>query len=181
MKQSILLLLSLSVFMMSCNSPELKDEKTLAIEKITALELQAFDDEQLSYNHKVALETIKEYQIFIEKYPQDSASIEYMYMGAQLCKSINLFGEAVRKYKAFADTYPTDPRAAKALFMVGMIYETDLKDTDKAKEAYELFVSQFPNHDLVDDAKFLIQNLSLSDDDLIKMLEERSKKDSAAV
>ncbi len=181
MKLSTLLFLALSILLMSCNQPQAKDEKTLAIDKITALEQKAFDDEQLAYNHKIALETIKEYQSFIDKYPQDSISKEYMYMGAQLCKSINLFGESVRKYKTFAETYPNDPRAAKALFMVGMIYETDLKAADKAKEAYETFIQQFPENDLVDDARFLIQNLSLSDDELIKMLENKSQQDTAAI
>jgi outer membrane protein assembly factor BamD (BamD/ComL family) len=175
------LILGLLIIFSSCNNTEVKDDKSSTIEKIVELEKQAFNDENLSYNHKVALQTLKEYQAFIEKYPKDSMTCNYLYMSAQLSKSINLFGEAVRKYKTFADTYKDDDRAPKAAFMVGMIYETDLKDTLKAKEAYQEFIEKYPNNELVDDAQFLIQNLSLTDDELIEMLEAKSKGDSAAI
>ncbi|MBN2667971.1 MAG: tetratricopeptide repeat protein [Bacteroidales bacterium] len=169
------------VTLISCNptTPH-DDERSNMIEKISEMEQQCFSDNTLSYNSKIGLETLKEYQKFVEKYPEDSMSANYLYMGAQLSKSINLYGEAITRYNKLIRMFPEDKRVDKAYFMIGMIYENDIKDIDKAKEAYQVFIEKFPNSDLIDDAKFLIENLGKSDEELLELLKSKSKKDTIA-
>jgi len=175
LKKYIILLFALG-FIFSCSEPK-KNEKEILIEKIQNLEKKCFDDASNSYNNKIALKTLIEYQGFITKFPKDSLSTHYLYTSAQLSKSINLFGEAIRKYDLFAQKYPETENAAKAKFMIGMIYENDIKDTTKAKEAYNSFIETYPNNKLVPDAQFLISNLSLTDEELIKLLESKSNNE----
>ena len=176
LKKGLILILVIG-FTFSCSNPK-QDEKSVMIEAIGELEKKCFNSISNSYDHKVALKVLVEYQKFIEQYPNDSVSAHYLYTSAQLSKSINLYGEALRKYEVFAKEYPDHQNVSKAKFMIGMIYENDIKDTIKAKAAYQTFITEFPTDDLVDDAQFLIQNLSLSDDELIKMLESKNKNDS---
>ena len=172
LKKYIFLLFVLSITF-SC-SEEKKDDKTVLIDKIEKLEKDCFDDSSNSYNHNIALKTLVEYQVFINKFPNDSLSEEYLYISAQLSKSINLYGESVRKYELFIQKYPESKNAEKAKFMIGMIYENDIKDTIKAKEAYTSFIETYPNNKLVPDAEFLITNLSLTDEELINLLESKN-------
>lgn len=170
-------LLMISSLIIACSNPQ-KDERTIFIDNLTNLEQQCFDDATNTYNSKVALKTLTEYQKFIEKFPEDSLVPHYLYLSGQLCKSINMYGEAIRKLEILTTKYPTDAQASKAKLLVGMIYENDIKDTAKAKIAYQEFIEQYPNSDLVDDVQFLIQNLSLTDEELIQLLVSKSEEDS---
>ncbi len=177
MKRIYSIFLIAIVFLSSCNMDSKKDPKAQWIEKITELEKSTFNDQTLQYNADTALLVIKEYQKFIEKYPEDSNSTNYLFLGAQLSQSINLYGEAIRKYQSFYNKYPDDKRSAKAHIMVGMIYESKLQDTVSAKQAYELFLEKYPNHKMANDVRALIQLLQLSDKELMNMLKEKSKQD----
>jgi len=177
MYKKIILTVLTATFIFSCSSPK-KDKKAELIDSITKLEQQCFDESTNTYNHKIALKTLNEYQKFIKDYPTDSLTANYMYVGGQLCKSINLYGEAIHQFEDLIKKFPKYKKGANAKFMIGMIYENDIQDTLKAKEAYQEFINEYPNSDLIDDAQFLIQNLSLTDEQLIEMLESKNKKDS---
>ncbi len=164
------------VFLFSCNTETQKDPKQEWLEKITQLEKGTFNNKTLEYNADTALLVIKEYQKFIEKYPEDTNAANYLFLQAQLSQSIKLYGEAIRKYQSFYHKYPKDKRAAKAHIMVGMIYESNLQDTLSAKKAYELFLEKYPNHKMAKDVEALIQLLKLSDRELMNMLKQTSKK-----
>jgi TolA-binding protein len=165
------------IFLSACHStgPK-KSDRELAIEKITSFEKKVFNDSTSSYSHEHALKVIGEYSKFVKDFPQDSLSPKYLYMSGQLSKSINMPADAIRKFQALITQYPDNRNASKALFLTGMIYETELKDTMMARQVYTDFIVKYPNDDLVDDAKFLIQNLSLTDEQLIKMFEEKNKQ-----
>ena len=178
-RYTIIAILTIS-FLLSCSNPP-TDERNIMIESITQLEQKCYNEISNSYDHRVALKTLTEYQRFIKKYPNDTASANYMYLGAQLSKSINLFGESIRKYEVLIKEYPSHKKAANAKFMIGMIYENDIKDTIKAKLAYQAFIDEYPNSELTDDAALSIKYMSISTDDLIKMFEEKNKQENLTV
>lgn len=161
----------------SCTTP-VKSDKEKMQENILVLEKQCYDDNTNTYNQKVALKTIVEYQKFIDKYPNDSISGNYLYLAGQLSKSINLYGEAVHKFSVLLKTFPNYTKAANAQFLIAMIYENDIKDTLKAKVAYQEFIDKYPNNELTNDAKLSIQYMSISPEDLIKIFEEKNRQDS---
>jgi TolA-binding protein len=47
-------------------------------------------------------------------------------------------------------------------------YENNLNDLDKAKALYEKFLTDFPKSAFADDAKFSIQNLGLTPEQIIE-------------
>lgn len=176
--QKTLIIFSIvGLFLVSCSNPK-KDAKTELVESIAALEQKCYNDSDNSYDHKMALKTLNEYQKFIKEYPEDSLSAHYLYLGGQLSKSINLYGEAIHQFETLIKDFPHYSHVANAKFLIGMIYENDIKDTAKARQNYQEFIEQYPTDDLVDDAQFLIQNLSLTDEQLIQLLESKSKNDS---
>ena len=180
MIKNLIISIFIAGFLLSCSTPP-PDERNKMIESITQLEQQCYNEISNTYDHRVALKTLTEYQKFIEKYPNDTTSANYMYLGAQLSKSINLFGESIRKYEVLIKEYPSYKKAANAKFMIGMIYENDIKDTTKAKQAYQAFIDEYPNSELADDAALSIKYMSVSTEDLIKMFEEKNKNKDLTV
>jgi len=177
MYKKIFLLSLVTFFLWSCsNAP--KDKKTVLVDSITELEQKCYDDSTNSYNHKMALKTLNKYQEFIKEYPKDSLSAHYLYLGGQLSKSIDLYGEAIHQFEVLLKNFPHYEKAANAKFLIGMIYENDIKDTTKAKQAYQDFMEAYPQDELVDDAQFLLQNLSLTDEQLIQLLESKNQSDT---
>ena len=63
------------------------------------------------------------------------------------------------------------------MFLVAFIYDTYLKQLDQAKTAYEKVIEKYPNHHLTRDAKLSIEHLGMSDEELIKMFEEKQKEE----
>ncbi len=177
MYKKIIVLSFIVIILFSCsNAP--KSEKIVLIDSIVTLEQQCYDDNTNTYNHKVALKTLNKYQEFINKYPRDTSTADYLYLSGQLSKSIDLYGEAIHQFEILLKDFPNYDKASNAKFLIGMIYENDIKDTNNAKQSYQEFIKEYPQDALVDDAQFLLQNLSLTDDQLIQMLESKSKEDS---
>ncbi len=160
----------------SSNNTSKENSKEQLIESIQQKEKTVFNDQTNTYDHAVALQLIKDYEKYIELYPKDSISPEYLFMSGKLCKSISMYGEAVRKLQALSVQYPTFKSNPSALFMSAMILESNMQDTIKAKETYELFIKRYPQHELTDDAVFLLNNLGKSDEELMEIIKAKQKK-----
>ena len=55
--------------------------------------------------------------------------------------------------------------------MQAFIIENYLLDKVKAKTKYSDFLNHYPNHELADDAQFSIENLSLTDEEIMLKLQ----------
>ena len=66
------------------------------------------------------------------------------YLGTFLQRH-NRFAEAITQFETLIKQYPRSPQAAEALYKIGFIYRNDLKQDDKALEAFREFLKQYPN------------------------------------
>lgn len=73
--------------------------------------------------------------------------------------------KALSLYEEIVTLYPESEHAPKAQFMVGFVYSEQLDDKDKAKIAFDTVMEKYPNSDLADDAKWMIENLDKNLDD----------------
>jgi TolA-binding protein len=64
--------------------------------------------------------------------------------------------------------YPKSSYAEEALFLSAYTYENNLNELPKAKALYEQFITQYPKAELSEDAKFALENLGKSPEDLLK-------------
>lgn len=74
--------------------------------------------------------------------------------------------EAEQDFQSILDKYPDGEYAAKSMFMIGFINANYTNNLDKAREYYNKFLEKYPDHDLADDAKYELENLGKSIDDL---------------
>lgn len=95
---------------------------------------------------------------------------------AGLAKTIGEPNKALRFYYNVAEKMPTHAKAPTALFMMGFIYENDLKDMAQAKTTYEEFLKRYPNDpDYVDDAENALKFLGIPPEEIIKQFEKNQQ------
>lgn len=168
-KYTLLFICCLSLFV-AC-----QDEKAqiqAAINEVSqAMQQEAFPSQA---NMEKVIELYDEY---ISKYPDAAESLSYMELKAKYLSANNQHEEAIKAYSDLITKYPDDPRAAEALFMQAFIFENYLSDKTKAQEKYNEFLTKYPEHELADDASFSIENMNLSDEQLLQLLKQ-SNQDS---
>ena len=126
---------------------------------------------------------VKMYVGFANNYPTDSLAPMYLMKAADVAMNIKRGDIAIKYLDRVVKDYPDYDKLADCYFMRGCVSETVLVNVnvesaqemyEAAKEAYELFLMQYPNHPLAADTRTIIQNLSLSDEEIIKMIMEKN-------
>jgi TolA-binding protein len=98
-----------------------------------------------------------------------------LYRAAEVVRAMNNAVRAASFYEMTHKNYPSFSKAGEALFMLGFTYDEDLNNEAKAKETYELFLQQYPDHPFADDTQILINNLGKTDEEILRELEEKAK------
>lgn len=163
-------LVAMAMLMMCVNCTSQRDK---ALEKILTYE-GTIDFATTKVDIPTGETLVKMYVGFANDYPTDSLAPMYLMKAADVAMNIKRGDVAIKYLDRVVKDYPEYDKLADCYFMRGYVYETVLTDTDKAKQAYELFLVQYPNHPLAADTRIIIQNLSLSDEEIIKMIIEKN-------
>lgn len=165
----------LCLLLVSCASEQERAEKAIA-----AKEKELIGDSTMALDFSKARDMLKLYADYIKKYPDAPLSENYLFKAAEISMGMMQSNVAIKYFGQFYEKYPQSEKAPYSLFMQGFVYETQLKDLEKAKWYYEKFISEFPEHQLVSDARFSIEHLGKSEEELIREFEAMLKRDSAA-
>ncbi len=100
---------------------------------------------------------------------------EYLHRAAETARTLREIPKAIELYDWIIDQYPTHARASTSLFLKAFTYDNDLKNYEQAGKFYHEFLAKYPNDEFAESAKFLLDNLGKSEEELKKMLEAKSK------
>lgn len=78
----------------------------------------------------------------------------------QLAQSATGAEERIEYYQQMVDRYPDFEQADRAAFMVGFVYSEELGDKEKATSAFERFMELYPDSDLMEDARYMLDALA---------------------
>lgn len=116
---------------------------------------------------------------YADQYKDDTLAPVYLFKAGELSiasgqfdKALELFGRVQR--------YPNNNKVAEALFLQGFVSENHLNNKEAAKNYYTRFLQQYPQHALSDDARLLLQQLTLSPEDLMRMFEQQNMQGGVA-
>ena len=104
-------------------------------------------------------------------YPEDPKVPELLMKAAQAAKSGGQAPKAIELFDWVYQIYPKSEDAPIALFLKGFTYETDLKQKDFAMDVYKLFLKKFPTHARAKEVQFLLDNINVSEKELLQKLE----------
>ncbi len=179
MRDFVVLFSILLIGLTSCKQtakPLSATEQTLA--KIDSLETVLFADSEAKADPKAGMSLVRAYAKFYQNSKKDSLAADMLFKAGEVSMGIGQGNLAVKYFRTITEDHSNFYKAPEALFLTGFCEENVNKDTAQARWFYQKFVSDFPDHKLAEDAKFSIQNMGKSDEDLIKMFEENLKDNS---
>jgi len=166
MKKLAYLFVIVMITATSCSNPQKQ-----AQQDITNAEKAFYGNKETRLDEKVALDLLGKYIDYATKYQEDTASAEYLFKAAELSMNMNQGSQAIQYFEKIKNDYPQFGKSAEVLFMIAFVYENQLANYEKAKEYYQKFMSQYPGHDLYDDAEASIKNMGKPLDQLIQEFE----------
>ncbi len=169
------------LFLLSCNSAQkqkayLKNETTKNIARIEKI---LTNDTTGNINIAAAYEIIKYYSTYSINFPDDSATPEYLFRKANIYNALNQGKNAIDVLEKIQKEYPNFHKTGLCLFMEANIYENQLKDLDKARNAYQKFITLYPHHPLANDAKVLLENLGKTPEELFQSFSKKNDGQTA--
>ena len=156
------------------NDKEL-DKKQIMIAQIDSLHKQMFNHQSMEVDKNLASKEITAYQDFVNKYPDDSLSAEYLFRASDLSKAVGDNLKAIESLKQICENYPAYKKIPECLFLQGYYYQEFFDDTILAKEFYNRLISKYPTHAFVDDAQALMNMFGKSEQDIIKEFEKKEQ------
>lgn len=137
------------------------------IEKAETLEQESLLTELKSYEAREDLESMQLlYNIFLQRFPQYPQRDDILQKLAWSYHNRKEFQRSVSTYQLLLEQLPQSSHAAQSQFMVGYIYANEIKDLDRARQAYTAFQQKYPQHDLSDDVAFELEHLGKDINDL---------------
>jgi TolA-binding protein len=82
------------------------------------------------------------------------------------------FQRALTIYEQVYQRHPDSDIGGNALFMKGFTLDNHLNDYESAGQAYRSFLEEFPNHNLLPSASFLLENLGKSEEEIISSFKQ---------
>jgi outer membrane protein assembly factor BamD (BamD/ComL family) len=181
---SILIMFTLSVMILtSCSNKDAKSDDsvnkaTLASGKeryqhmIDSIETKMQASRNMPLDQGTAMFAIRVYDEYASYFPDEKKSPEYLFKAGELANSLQLSQPALRYLARVMSKYPNYKNAPYALFMQGMIYDDQLKDTANARKVYKEVIAKYPETQLAKDAQASINNLGKSVEELVREFEK---------
>ncbi|MBS4057162.1 MAG: tetratricopeptide repeat protein [Bacteroidales bacterium] len=123
-----------------------------------------------------ANELIGCYEALVDSMPTDTMAPQYLFIAADLSINLSNVDRTVRLLDKIITTYPQSDKTGLSLFLKAFVYEEQLNDTATAKKYYEQFITEYPEHDFIDDAHIALQNMGKSPEELIRSFEEMNEE-----
>ncbi len=138
--------------------------------------LRMFNDSIYRLNEVMARLYVDASEAAVMANPKLPQAAEYLHRAAETARTLRNIPKAITIYDWIIEKYPTDKRGATSLFLKAFTFDNDLKDFVNAKKYYEEFLAKYPNNEFTESAKFLLENLGKSEEELKQILEQKSKE-----
>ena len=154
-----------------------KPSKEKFADEISKGEAVLYSDTNMRLNVEEANKVFSNYLKYVENYPKDTLSPDLLFKAAELANGLKHHEESIKLFSRLVIEYPDFRKAPAALFMQAFVLETEIKNKDGAKEKYKEFLKKFPDSKLAPSAQASLDqlNANLSNEELIKMFEEKNK------
>ena len=165
-------------FLWACSGGEetTADVKTDLKNRIDSIEIFLFDKAQ--GKHLESMKRLKNaYVEYGSAYPEDETTPLYYFQAANLSQRLANYPEAISFYQKIVDNHPDFKNYVESYFLIGVIYDNNMKDKNNARRIYTEVAQKFPEHDFGKNAQTLLDSkiMDLDEKELIKFLEEKNK------
>ena len=114
------------------------------------------------------------YEQFVQRFPEHAYAAKALAMIGRLTQQQGDNAGAIRKYERLLTSYPDSQYGDEAQFMVGFIYEENLGELDKARNAYQKVIDRYPDSELATSARQLLPHVGKAAEEWVKFQEGAS-------
>lgn len=154
---------------------EVRNEMVAEIDSLEAV----FRTDTFSLDNTTGGILLQRYQDFARMFVGDKEKTpEYMYKAAAMSRGAGLPLKAIKLYDQILKEYPEYDKCPEVAFLIGFTYDEDLKQPELAKEAYNNVVSLFPDDYWATQARYRLETIDMTDDELIEYFMKKNEASS---
>jgi hypothetical protein len=167
----VVLALCVVLFAACGGGGEVKNPALSELALIDSLEAILFADEGGMDNRAAAQLLVRSYATYYQRNKADAAAVDMLFKAGEVSMGLGDGRLAVKYFGMVADEHSDFHKAPEALFLQAFCEENLNGDLQQAEFFYSDFIAKYPGHALAEDAKFSIENLGKTDEELVKMFE----------
>ena len=172
MYKNLTFIFSLFVLLLACSG------KQSQLQDILNMEESLYGNDATELNKEKALQLVNMYCEFAETHQTDTNSRVFLFKAGEIAMGMMESNKAIECFQLLYTKYPEYNKASTSLFLEGFVYETQLKNLSMAQQKYLEFLEKHPEHSLANDAKFSLENLGKSDEEIIREFEQRLQEEN---
>lgn len=131
--------------------------------------------DQFGLNRDAALQFVDAAEAQALSDPCNPKSPDFLYRAGEIARSIRTLPKAMSIYDWLLEEYPDFEKTPTVYFLKGFMLENNANDKDGAREIYTDFLRKYPEHEMADDVRFLVENLDKTDEQILELLEQKQK------
>ena len=174
-------LLSMVVLLAACGggreADTPKDKAAGMAERIRSMEDSLFNSEV--FDRRSAQALLDVYKAYAATFPLDSLAPEYLFRAAGVARSMRDPAQSIFLYDRIITDYNGWSRLADAYYLKAFTIDSELHRKGEAMQAYQEVMDLFPDHPFARDARVMIENLDLTDEQLIEKFQRMAQEEEA--
>jgi outer membrane protein assembly factor BamD (BamD/ComL family) len=184
-KNSILVAV-IGMLLVSCggsgDTPKTEGESTVELtaeasfERIKAMEDSVYNQKSFDPRGVQSLHDV--YGVFLKRFPNDTLTPHVLFRAASTGRQLGRGQESINQYDRIIKDYPQWYRVPDAAYMKAFTLDDQLGQKGEAEVAYKEVIANYPDHHFARDAQAMLDNLHLTDEELIKKFEEMNKQNA---
>jgi len=152
------------------NRVDYENEKAEIIKLEDTLIKLGPDPNAKAYSQELLLKTVE----FVDNYPKDEQSPYFLFMAARAANGLKQYNKSIEIINRIIRNYDNYDRLVEVYFLKAFTYDEDLNKKPEAKKVYVEIIERFPKDPLAQEAKILLENLYLSDEEIIKKYQSKN-------
>jgi tetratricopeptide (TPR) repeat protein len=141
--------------------------------RITAMEDSLFNSS--GFDARSAQALLDVYKRYALTFQRDTLVPEYLFRAASVCRTMGDPEQSIVLYDRIMVDYSGWDKLPDVLYLKAFVMDTDLGRKGEAKRAYQKVINVFPEHPFAHDARMMIQNLDLTDEELVRRFQEQEQ------
>ncbi len=144
-----------------------------SLEKEIKKREKALKQDSTKMDKRKAADLMEAYATYAERFSNRANSADRLFKAGELAMGLNHTTTAIKYLTKVYDEYPDYEKRPYSLFLHAFVLENQAQDLEQAKSLYEKFIAEYPTHAMADDAKYSIDNMGKSPEELIREFEIR--------
>lgn len=134
------------------------------------------DPDKFGINKQAAQKYVDACEAHAIGFPNAEMTPEYLYRAAEMARTLKTYPKALSIFDWIEEKYPNFEKTPTTVFLKGFMLENELNNKEAAREVYNRFLTNYPKSDLVDDVKFLLDNIDKTDEEIMQMIDKKAAK-----